>query len=274
MLGPVIFSRASLFFAAGIVLVLGWLGYFFYAEFAARPARPALAQTTEAENSASLEKRGLASSLGNTPAASPSRGSTNGWKPPEGDPVERYRALSGASAQERRELLAAFMALGHEKNPYMLIEALRDSSIELRVHAVESAASLTVGEATAVLRAAASNDHADVRDMAWSLAAPYPMESRVNIYAEALANGNEQALTEVLGEMGRTPERPLFEMMLLQAQNAEMPASRQARLLEELQTWLEPGGGEVPQFASPKQVLDWWQAQRENYDEYMLRVDQ
>jgi hypothetical protein len=30
----------------------------------------------------------------------------------------------------------------------------------------------------------------------------------------------------------------------------------------------------VPTFRSAQEVLPWWQANRKNYDEYMLRVDQ
>lgn len=196
------------------------------------------------------------------------------WVPPEGDPVLRYRELKNAPTQERYDLISNFMALGHERNPAMLIEALKDPVSDLRVYAIESASALTEEEATAVLAAAASNDDPDAREMAWSIAAPYPMERRVAIYSEALTKGDEKTLAEAFDEMGTTPEMPLFEMMLFHSVDENLPEGRRFRLMEEMQVWLEPGGGEVPTFADPGDLLQWWEANRENYDEFMLRVDQ
>ncbi|MCB1231967.1 MAG: hypothetical protein KDN19_16985 [Verrucomicrobiae bacterium] len=210
----------------------------------------------------------------NRPPSEEKKENTGKWVPPEGDPVLRYRDLKNAPAQERYDLISNFMALGHERNPAMLIEALKDPVSDLRVFAIESASALTEEEATAVLAAAASNDDPDAREMAWSIAAPYPMEDRVAIYSEGLTKGNEQTLAEVFDEMGTTPEMPLFEMMLFNAMNNKIPEARRMRFLQEMQDWLVPGGGEVPQFATPEELLNWWKKNRENYDEFMLRVDQ
>ncbi len=195
------------------------------------------------------------------------------WVPPEGDPVLRYRELKNAPAQERYDLISNFMALGHERNPAMLIEALQDPVSDLRVFAIESASALTEEEATAVLAAAASNDDPDAREMAWSIAAPYPMERRVAIYSESITKGDEATLAEAFDEMGTTPEMPLFEMMLFHSVDENVPEPRRMRLLQEMQAWLEPGGGDVPQFATPEEALKWWEANRENYDEFLLRTD-
>jgi hypothetical protein len=196
------------------------------------------------------------------------------WRPPEGDPVTRYRELAGASPQARRDLLANFLALGHERNPYLLIAALEDADPSVRVFAVESASALEIGEAAAVLRAAAGNATPEVREMAWSLAAPYPADAKATIYAGAIEQGNAAALEEAFGEMSVTPSLSLFEMMLAQASgNPALSAERRTRLLRELQGWLEPGGGEVPVFADPAELLAWWRVQRGNYDEFLLRTD-
>lgn len=199
--------------------------------------------------------------------------STGKWVPPEGDPVLRFRELKNAPAQERYDLISNFMALGHERNAAMLIEALKDPVSDLRVFAIESASALTEEEATAVLAAAASNDDPDAREMAWSISAPYPMESRVAIYSEGLTKGNAETLVEVFDEMGTTPEMPLFEMMLFHSVDENLPQNLRMRLLQEMQLWLEPGGGEVPQFTNPQEALSWWEQNRDNYDEFMLRVD-
>lgn len=192
------------------------------------------------------------------------------WVPPEGDPVKRYQEAK--TKQERYDVIANFMALGHDKNPFMLVEALKDPDMENRVYAVESASALTPEEATHVLRKAAINDMWDVREMAWSLLAPYPVEHKAAVYAEVITNGADNSLEESFSEMGRQPDIQLFDTMVSLSQKA--PAPRQARLLKEIQVWLEPGGGEVPQFRSVQEVLPWWQKNRQNYDEYMLRIDQ
>jgi len=207
------------------------------------------------------------SSLGKAP------GARSGWVPPEGDPVSRYRELRGGTAQARKDIISNFLALGHERNPYLLIEALGDPDPGVRLLAVESASALSVGEATAVLAAASSSRDADVREMTWSLAAPYPVESRVTIYAGALRQGDDTALAEAFSEMGIRPERPLFEMMLAEALRPEVAPERQARFLEELQAWLEPGGGEVPRFQQVGELAQWWRTQLDHYDEYLLRTD-
>jgi len=236
--------------------------------FFVSPARQSTPASASGKQSGKVDASSVPSSLGQAP------GSRSGWIPPDGDPVLRYRELRGGGAQARKDLISNFMALGHDRNPYLLIEALGDSDPGVRLQAVECAASLTVGEATAVLATAASNADADVREMAWSLAAPYPVESRVNIYSGALRNGGDLAMTEALSEMGIRPEKPLFEMMLTEAIRPNVGSERQARLLEELQVWLEPGGGEVPQFQNPTDLAQWWQSQLINYDEYMLRTDE
>ena len=57
--------------------------------------------------------------------------------------MQRYQ--SSKSKGDRLEIIGQFMALGHERNPFMLIEALKDESTEVRVKAVEYAASLETG---------------------------------------------------------------------------------------------------------------------------------
>jgi len=208
------------------------------------------------------------SSLGGTRAPQ-----ANAWKPPEGDPVSRYRDLRSGKASDRKDLIANFMALGHERNPYMLIDALDDVDAEVRRSAVEYASALPVGEAIAVLHSASANKDADVREMAWSLAAPYPPEGRAGIYSGALRNGDDVATEEAINEMGIQPGKQLFEMMLGEAIREGVPPQRQSRLFQELQAWLEPGGGPVPQFANVPDMIKWWQAQSVNYDEYLLRTD-
>ena len=195
-----------------------------------------------------------------------------GWQPPEGDPVERYKA-PGQTAQQRKDMISNFMALGHPNNPFMLIAALNDPDAAVRFFAVESASALTPEEAREVYRRAASSEDADVREMCWSLSAPHPIENRVYIYSDALEKAGDKAVEEVLSEMGRTPERPLFEMMLSQALQIKNP-QRVARLQKELQEWLVPGGGDVPKFNTLQDMAAWWQKTHQAYDEFMLRVDQ
>jgi len=185
------------------------------------------------------------------------------------DPVQTY--MAGKTAEERYDILSNFMALGHESNYAMLKAALRDADPENRIYAVESASALEIPEAVDVFKEGAASTDPDVREMTWSLSATYPMESRAAIYREALVRGPGDAFTEALDEMGVTPERPLFEMML--AVHSEMSADRLPKILDTLREWLEPGGGEVPRFGSVADVAKWWERQEENYDEYMLRVD-
>lgn len=208
------------------------------------------------------------------PDATKGKAKATGWVPPEGDPVQRFRELKNASAQERKDLISNFMALGHERNPAMLIEALKDPSTDIRVFAVESASTLTEEESTLVLQEAAANDNADARDMAWSIAAPYPMPAKVKIYGSALTRGSDEIAAEAFEEMSVTPEMPLFEMMLFHSVDPNLPEPRRQRLLQEMQVWLEPGGGDVPTFGESKELLAWWEANRKNYDQFMLRVDQ
>jgi hypothetical protein len=198
----------------------------------------------------------------------------SGWVPPEGDPLQRFRELKNATPQERKDLISNFMALGHERNPSMLVEALKDPDTDVRVFAIESASALTEEEATIVLQAGAANDNADAREMTWSIAAPYPMASKVKIYGEALTKGDDTILAEAFGEMSITPEMPLFEMMLFHSVDPNVPDTRRLQILKEMQTWLEPGGGDVPVFSDPKDLLAWWEANRIHYDEFLLRVDQ
>jgi hypothetical protein len=195
----------------------------------------------------------------------------NGWVPPEGDPVVRYQAAK--TPAERKEIIGSFMALGHANNHNMLITALNDPDPSVRFAAVEYAASLTPEEGAEVYRKAAWSDDSEVREMAWSLAAPHPMETKVRIYGEALEKGGNKAMEETLAEMGRSPERPLFELMLSQAVTLK-DAPRVERLVKELQSWLQPGGGNVPTFKTAAEVGTWWTQESKHYDQYMLRVDQ
>ncbi len=186
------------------------------------------------------------------------------------DPVAHYR--EGRSAKERMDAISNFMALGDDNNYAMLRAALDDSDPEIRIFAVESASSLEIGPAVNVWMKSATSTDPDVREMTWSLSATYPMESRAAIYREALTKGPVEAFNESIDEMGVTPERPLFEMMLTLGE--ALPPERAPRMLEVIQEWLEPGGGEVPRFSSIPQAISFWEKQHENYDEYMLRTDQ
>jgi len=189
---------------------------------------------------------------------------------PQGDPVDRLRAAK--TSEERADLMSRFMVLGHARNPAMLVAALSDPDVKLRVAALEYSASLTPLEACEVYRASAINDQTDVREMTWSLVAPHPQENRALVYAEALAKGSPQVMEEVFSEMGRQPGRTLFEAMIQQMLKTTEPA-RSARILREVQAWLVPGGGEIPPFTGPSAAASWWSEQRKNYDEFMLRVD-
>ncbi len=186
------------------------------------------------------------------------------------DPVAHYR--EGRTAQERMDAISNFMALGDDNNYAMLKAALDDADAEIRVFAVESASSLEIAPAVEVWKKSATSADPDVREMTWSLSATYPMESRAAIYREALLRGPGAAFDEAIEEMTTSPERPLFEMMLTLGE--ELPADRASRLVGVIQEWLEPGGGEVPQFKSIPEALAFWEKQHENYDEFLLRVDQ
>jgi hypothetical protein len=186
------------------------------------------------------------------------------------DPVAYYRG--GKSAKERMDAISNFMALGDDNNYAMLKAALDDADKEIRMFAVESATSLEVAHAVDVWKKSATSPDPDVREMTWSLSATYPMESRAAICREALTKGPNEAVTEAINEMTVTPERPLFEMMLTMGD--ALPADRAPEVLKAIQEWLVPGGGEVPVFKSIPEAVKFWEAQHQNYDEYMLRVDQ
>lgn len=189
---------------------------------------------------------------------------------PKGDPVDALR--SAKTSLEKAEIISQFMALGHARNPAMLVDALRDPDVKLRVSAVEYSASLPPLEACEVYRTSSINDQSDVREMTWSLLAPHPEENRAMVYGAALAKASPEIMEEVFSEMGRQPGRALFESMIHQMLKTNEP-TRSARILREIQAWLVPGGGEVPQFTTPAAVAGWWSQQRQNYDEFMLRVD-
>lgn len=207
------------------------------------------------------------SALGKT--ASPSKG----WAPPEGDPVLRYKDLRNSPAQARKDLIADFMALGHDRNSFMLIEALRDPDAGVRLFAVESASTLSLAEATTVLAAASSSPDPAVREMTWSLSAPYPAESRATIFSGALRQGDDLTLNEALSELRIRPEKVLFEVMLTEAIRPGIEAARETVLFRELREWLVPGGGAIPSFESPAQMAEWWHSNLVHYDEYLLRTD-
>jgi hypothetical protein len=186
------------------------------------------------------------------------------------DPVSFFQAAK--TAEERKDAISNFMALGDDNNYAMLKAALDDADAEVRMYAVESASALEVEQAAEVWKKSATSQDPDVREMTWSLSATYPMDQRAAIYREALARGPQQAFEEAIEEMTVSPERPLFEMML--TIGTILPQERSPRLLQVVQEWLEPGGGEVPKFSSLGQALQWWETQHENYDEFMLRTDQ
>lgn len=169
-------------------------------------------------------------------------------------------------------MISNFMALGHDQNALMLIEALKDEDKSIRVFAVESAASLEPTVSAQVLKEAILNDNADTREMAWSLLAPHPIENKVPAFMAAIERGSDVVLEESFKEMGRTPEMPLFETMLTSATRIQAP--RQTRVFNELKAWLEPGGGELPTFRGVDDMVAWWSANKQRYDQFMLRVDQ
>ena len=190
------------------------------------------------------------------------------WVPPEGDPVERYRAAKGA--QERQNVISNFMALGHDRNAAMLIAALNDADLRVQMFAIESSTSLEAALAHQVLTQACVNKTADVRQMAWSLLAPYGINEKAATFAQVLIQGPDDAFTEAFQEMSISPERPLFETMLNATLHAD--AKRVPRLLTEMQEWLERAG-EVPKFKSAPELLAWWGQNQKHYDQYLLRLD-
>ena len=194
------------------------------------------------------------------------------WVPPTGEPVERFRAAK--TTEERLKVIADFITLGHDQNAAMLREAVNDSDAKVRMNAIESAASMLTPEAAReVYRVSGISPDPDIRSMTWSFLAPHPMENRVAVYGEVLQKGPDVAVEEAIAEMGRTPEMPLFETMLFQSSTKDMPPTRAARLLKEMNEWLKPGGGDVPEFRTVTDLQAWWQANRRRYDQYMLRVD-
>jgi len=196
-----------------------------------------------------------------------------GWIPPTGDPVQRYHAAK--TSAERLQVISDFITLGHDHNVFMLQEAVRDSDAKVRMLALESAASMLTPEmAREVYRVSGRSDDPEIRAMTWSFLAPHPMENRVTVYGEVLQKGPDVAVAEALAEMGRTPEMPLFDTLLFQSQAKEMQPERTDRLLKELNNWLKPGGGNVPEFHTVADLQTWWQANRQHYDQFMLRVDQ
>ncbi len=190
------------------------------------------------------------------------------WSPPEGDPVERYRAAKGA--KERHDVISNFMALGHDRNATMLIEALNDPDVGVQIFAVESSTALEAALAHKVLTQACVNKTADVRQMAWSLLAPYGIDEKAQTFAQVLIQGPDAAFDEAFQEMSINPERPLFETMLNATLHTD--AKRTPRLLTEMQEWLERAG-EVPKFKSAPEMMAWWTANQKHYDQYLLRLD-
>jgi hypothetical protein len=245
-----------------VIAVAIWIGW-----MAARPPVVAIKSGDSAADGASSYKAGakLNAESNRTPKPLPS-----GWVPPEGDPVQRYQG--GKTPEERAEIMGAFMTLGHDHNGLMLIEALKDSNTRNRVSAVEYAAQLTEKVSAEVLKEAILNDQSDVREMAWSILAPHPLENKAPAFMATIERGNDVVLEESFREMGRTPEMPLFEAMLTSA--TKVQGERQARVFKELNQWLVPGGGNVPAFKSVNEVVTWWTNNKQRYDQFMLRVDQ
>lgn len=196
----------------------------------------------------------------------------SGWVPPTGEPVERYREAK--TYQEKYDIISNFMALGHDRNVNMLIAALNDSDPKIRLYAVESAASMLTPElATLVYKESGKSTDKDVREMTWSFSAPHPMENRSQIYGEILIKGPDDSIEEVLSEMGRTPEMPLFETLIGASLSPGVKPDRIGRIVKELNEWLKPGGGTVPEFKTGTDLAKWWAENKKNYDQFMLRVD-
>lgn len=161
------------------LVLAGALGWWVAQPGASSPSS-SFGNTSDASTKSSTSSTGNGSLLNRT-TGSGTKAESGKWVPPEGDPVSRYREAK--TKQERYDIISNFMALGHERNPFMLVEALKDPDVSNRVYAVESASALTAEESTHVLRQAAINDQWDVREMAWSLLAPYPPDLKTGVFA-------------------------------------------------------------------------------------------
>jgi hypothetical protein len=203
-------------------------------------------------------------------ASAPATATTKAANPaiPQGDPVESYRA--GRSAKERHNVISSFMALGHERNAAMLIDALGDADTAVRIFALESSTALEAAAAHRVLTQGCTNSSSEVRSMAWSLLGPYGIQEKAQTFAQVLIQGPQAAFDEAFQEMSISPERPLFETMLNATLHAE--PQRHPRLLAEMQEWLERAG-EVPKFNSSAELQAWWAKNQQHYDRYLLRLD-
>jgi hypothetical protein len=221
-------------------------------------------------HSASPERHtaGVTGALRQAASVLPQRSAT---KAPVGDPLNRYNQAT--TLTQRLEVIDTFMAIGHHNNPFMLIAALKAPELSVRVHAAEQTAMLSAEAASQVYLHSAMSSDKEVREMTWSLVAPHPMEDKVLVYGNAISQGDPAVVEEALAEMGRTPEKPLFSALLQAASQSQEP-SRTARLFTELQAWLLPGSGIVPQFQNLNQLQAWWQSNAQHYDSYMLRLDQ
>ena len=208
-----------------------------------------------------------------SPAATAGAAATkSGWVPPTGEPVQRYREAK--TYQEKYDIISNFITLGHDRNVHMLIEALNDSDPKIRIYAVENAASMLTPElATLVYKESGKSTDSEVRQMTWSFVAPHPIENRSQVYGEVLIKGPDAAIEEVLSEMGRTPEAPLFETLIGSSLSPGVTPERITRIVKELNEWLKPGGGNVPQFQTGADLAKWWAENKKNYDQFMLRVD-
>ena len=162
------------------------------------------------------------------------------------------------------------MALGHDRNAKMLIEALSDTDLTVQIFAVESSTALEATLAHQVLTQACVSKTHDVREMAWSLLAPYGINEKAQTFAQVLIQGPDAAFDEAFSEMSISPERPLFETMLNATLHAD--GKRVPRLITEMQEWLERAG-EVPKFKTAPELVDWWAKNQQHYDQYLLRLD-
>jgi hypothetical protein len=194
-----------------------------------------------------------------------------GWKPPEGDPVARFMAAK--TPKEKSDLISNFMALGHDRNPVMLLQAFYDPSFEVRRTAVESVTALTDEESGKLLPHVVANDMKDIRDMGWDILSRHPAEVRNAAYRYVIMEGPEDAFKEAFDEMFGNPQRVVFEGML--DISIQAPTGRQERLLQEVHKWLrEPSGSpDVPDFATVKDAAVWWGKNKAKFDEWMLRID-
>jgi hypothetical protein len=181
--------------------------------------------------------------------------------------------MGARTPKERSDIISNFMALGHDRNPAMLLQAFYDPSFEVRRTAVESVTALTDEESGKLLPHVVANDMKDIRAMGWDILSRHPAEVRSVAYRNVIMNGPDDAFVEVFDEMNGNPQRVVFEGMLDIAPRAT--AARQERLLQEVQKWLrEPSGSEdVPNFQSPQEAAAWWGKNKGKFDEWMLRID-